>query len=85
MWGVRDVDPFLRFVPVNGHGTPGNQGKMYSAQGYLVRKKPPPPRTLQKASAQGPMVVLGADHYVLVAAVERFRIAKRAIPPLGLS
>ena len=28
-------------------------------QGYLAHKKQPPPRTLQKAYAWGPMVVLG--------------------------
>ena len=28
-------------------------------QGYLAHKKRPPPRTLQKAYAQGPTVVLG--------------------------
>ena len=28
-------------------------------QGYLAHKRPPPPRTLEKASALGPSVVLG--------------------------
>ena len=28
-------------------------------EGYLAHKKPPPPRTLQLAYAQGPMVVIG--------------------------
>ena len=32
---------------------------MSEAQGYLAHKKQPPPRTLQQAYAQRPMVVLG--------------------------
>jgi hypothetical protein len=34
-------------------------------QGYLARKKTPPLRTLQKAFASGPTVVLGGGRFIL--------------------
>ena len=37
----------------------GFRTRDFRVQGYLPQKKPPPPRTLQKDHAYGPMVVLG--------------------------